>query len=211
MKISRPSPAMVVASLALFVALGGTGIAAVNYARNAGKVDGRDAVKASKSRSQAAGNLVATKGSGPEAGQIPAKFLAGVPRSSSFARNLEVQDNLDGAPETLLTSEGLGSLTMTCGDQARQAGLEDPTSTIAFNSTSGVNTSKRIGGGNGQVAAQPAGTAQSVTINGSNTFEFQVQAPDGRNLLIQGVVRQDGRGTPAATCLGYGTSLVVRP
>ena len=211
MKISRPSPALVVASLALFVALGGTGIAAINYARNAGKVDGKDAVKAGKTRSKAAGNLVATKNSGPNKGQIPARFLADVPRSSSFARNLEVQDNLDGAPETLVAVEGLGSLTMTCGDQARQAGTEDPTSTIAFNATGAVNTSKRSGGANGQVAAQPAGTAQSLTINGSNTFEFQVQVPDGRNLLIQGVVRQDGRGTPTATCLGYGTSLVVVP
>jgi len=211
MKISRPSPAMVVASLALFVALGGTGIAAVNYARNAGKVDGKDAVKASRSLNKAAGNLVATTRRGDDKGTIPVKFLDDVPVTHPFARNVEVADNLAGAPETLVSIPNLGSLTMTCGDQAKAAGTEDPTSTLSFNATTGVNTSKRRGDQPAEVIAQPAGTAQTITINGSNTFELQIQVPDSRNLLIQGVVRQDGRATPAATCLGYGTALVVKP
>src|SRR4051795_7760622 len=46
MKISRPSPSMVVAGIALFVSLGGTSIAAVNYAARAGEVDGKSAVSA---------------------------------------------------------------------------------------------------------------------------------------------------------------------
>ena len=49
MRFHKPSPSMVVASIALFVSLGGTSVAAVSYARNAGKVDGYDAVKASSS------------------------------------------------------------------------------------------------------------------------------------------------------------------
>ena len=54
MRFTKPSPSMVVASIALFVSLGGTSVAAVSYARNAGKVDGKDAVKASSSTSKAA-------------------------------------------------------------------------------------------------------------------------------------------------------------
>jgi hypothetical protein len=208
MKITKPSPSMAVALVALFVALGGTSIAAVNYARNAGAVDGKSAVKASASLHRAGGKLVATTRSGRKKGTIPGRFVADVARSESFARNQEVADNLQGAPTTLADAKDIGTLTATCGDQAAAAGSEDPTSTVAFNAVAGVNTSKRIAGANGQVLAQPAGTAQSVVINGSNTFEFQIQATNGTNLLIQGVVRQDGRGTPAATCLVYGT--VVR-
>src|SRR5215207_6743541 len=101
MRFTKPSPSMVVASIALFVALGGTSIAAVSYARNAGKVDGKDARKASASRARAAGNLVATTRKGPHAGQIPGKFLADVPRSDPFGRYLEVTDNATGAPALL--------------------------------------------------------------------------------------------------------------
>ena len=201
---------MVVASIALFISLGGTSIAAVNYARNAGKVDGKDAVKAGASLNGAAGNLVATTRKGADKGTIPAKFIADVAKTTAFAQNLEVADNLQGAPAPLAATPGIGNFTVTCADQNGAAGTEDPTSTVTFNSESAVNTSKRIGGSNGQVLAQPAGTAQGVTINGSNTFEFQVQAGDGTNLLVQGVVRQDGRNTAAATCLIYGTVLKVR-
>ena len=62
MRFQKPSPSMVVASIALFVSLGGTSVAAVSYARNAGKVDGYDAVRASSSTNKAAGNLVAAPG-----------------------------------------------------------------------------------------------------------------------------------------------------
>ena len=69
MRFSKPSPSMVVASIALFVSLGGTSVAAVSYARNAGQVDGYDAVKASSSTNKAAGNLVAANKSGPDKGR----------------------------------------------------------------------------------------------------------------------------------------------
>ena len=202
---------MVVASIALFVSLGGSSIAAISFARNAGKVDGKSAVGASASPDKAAGKLVATKRKGVHKGTIPGRFVSDVARTQPFASNQEVADNLVGAPTTLATTEGIGNLTATCADQSNNAGNEDPTSTVAFNAATGVNTSKRVGGANGQVLSQPAGTAQTVVINGSNTFEFQIQAPDASNLLIQGVVRQDGRNTPAATCLVYGTVLRVRP
>ena len=199
---------MAVASIALFVSLGGSSIAAINYARNAGKVDGKDAVKAGASLKRAAGDLVATQRRGPDRGKIPSKFLDDVAKTHSFAQNIEVADNLQGAPAPLGDIAGVGNFTVTCADQNNSGGVEDPTSTVAFNSTAAVNLSKRIGGANGQVLPQPAGTTQTVTINGSNTFEFQIQVGN-TNLLVQGVVRQDGRNTPAANCLAYGTLLRV--
>ncbi len=59
MRIRRPSPAMVVAIVALVMACAGTSIAAVNYASNAGAVDGLSAVRAG-SVDRAAGRLIAT-------------------------------------------------------------------------------------------------------------------------------------------------------
>ena len=61
MKISRPSPALVVAGIALFVSLGGTSMAAMSYADRAGSVDGKSAVYAGSSLSKAAGKLVTTQ------------------------------------------------------------------------------------------------------------------------------------------------------
>lgn len=209
MRITKPSPAMAVALLALFVALGGTSIAAVNYAANAGKVDGKDGVSALTSRSAAAGDLVATNKSGSDKGRIPNKFLADVPLTSTFGVPFDVTDNATGAPTALGVYQGIGTLTATCADQNNTPGSEDPITTLAFNAATGLNVAKRTGGGNGTVLAQAAGTQQTLVIGGSNTFEFQIQVPSGTNLLIQGVVRQDGRGTGAATCLVYGSALRI--
>lgn len=197
---------MAVACLALFVALGGTGIAAVNYARNAGAVDGRSAVKSTSSLDRAAGKLVATASGGSNKGQIPAKFLADVATSRTFGAAVAVADNAIGAPVTLGSAAGIGTLTASCVDQAQAPGVEDPSTTIAFNNTSGttINIAKRIGGQNAAVLAQPAATVETLTINGSNTFELHIQHRNV-DLLINGVVRQDGRGTGAAACTFYGT------
>ena len=86
MKFSRPSPSMVVASIALFVSLGGTSVAAINYATNAGAVDGKSAVFAGATLNQAAGKLVATNRRGDDKGKLPGKFVADVARTQSFAR-----------------------------------------------------------------------------------------------------------------------------
>lgn len=210
MKIRTPSPAMAVASTALFISLGGTGIAAVNYARNAGAVDGRSAVKASSSTSKAAGRLVATNAGGPDKGQIPGRFLAGVARASSFGSAVEVADNAVGSPITLGTAPGIGILTATCVDQSQQPGVEDPSTTISLNNSSGttINIAKRVGGGNAVVEPQAANTVQRITVNGSNTFKLHAQNREV-NMVIDGVIRQDGRGTGAASCLFYGTFTVV--
>jgi hypothetical protein len=205
MKISRPSPSMVVAGIALFVSLGGTSMAAVNYASRAGSVDGKSAVYSGATLSQAAGKLVATNRSGTDKGRLPGKFVAGVPKTNTFGAAFAVNDNAAGAPQTLAGISSFGTLTATCNDQAGAAGNEDPISVISFNNASGtfVNSARRVGNGDGAVAVSPTGTATSVSIGGSNTFYLHLER-GGQNVFINGTVRQDGRNTNNATCLVYG-------
>lgn len=210
LKLSWPSPAMVVASIALFVALGGTSIAAVSYARNAGKVDGKDAVASSASTARAAGNLVATASRGPNKGRFPSKYLTDVARTQGFGRTIEVTDNAVGAQEPFAGSPGLGTLTASCADQNPRAGAEDPISSIQFVNQSGqtLNVTRTKGVEPAAIAPLANGTVSAVTIGGSNTFEYQVQL-GAATLLIQGTIRQDGRNTPLAGCVLYGTVLRV--
>jgi hypothetical protein len=155
--------------------------------------------------------LVATNSSGPDKGRIPGKFLAGVPRTQTFGKAFDVADNAPGAPLAIGDAAGVGTLTATCNDQAAAAGVEDPTTTLNFVNASGqtLNVARRVGNGDGAVAPLANQTVAPLTISGSNTFFFHVQTPKGVNLLINGVVRQDGRGTPAASCLVYGTVLEI--
>ncbi len=210
MKFKRPSPAMAVACTALFVALGGTGIAAVNYASNAGAVDGKSAVKASSTTSGAAGKLVATNSKGTDKGQIPAKFLDDVPVTQTFGRAFEVVDNAVGAATPIGSVATIGTLTASCNDEAQQPGLEDPSTALNLTNSSGeaVNIARTVGGANPSVNAVANGTVHSFTIRGSNAFHLHVERR-GVNMLVDGVVRQDGRGTDRATCLVYGTVLRV--
>jgi hypothetical protein len=212
MKISRPSPSMVVAGIALFVSLGGTSIAAVSYVSNAGAVDGKSAVYAGASLSQAAGKLVATNRSGTDKGRLPGKFVADVPKSSVFSNIFEVADNAPGAPQTVATLSGLGTLTATCNDQNKTPGNEDPISTISFNNASGeiVNVARRVGNGDGALSVAANQTATAISIGGSNTFMFHIERRS-QNAIITGGVRQDGRGTPAATCVVFGVVEQILP
>jgi len=205
-KIRKPSPAMAVACTALFISLGGTSIAAVNYARNAGAVDGRSAVKSTASSKKAAGKLVATASGGPDKGRIPAKFLALPSNTESFGSYVDVTDNAVGAPVALGGVATVGQLTANCADQDDRPGIEDPITTITFTNTSGVaiNLARRVGGQNGQVIGQEAGTIQTMNIAGSNSFELHAQR-SLTDLVVDGAVRQDGRGTGAAKCLIFGT------
>jgi hypothetical protein len=213
MRLSKPSPSMVVASIALFVSLGGTSVAAVSYARNAGKVDGKDAVKASSSTSKAAGKLVAANKSGPDKGRIPGKHLAGVAHTQTFGRSFEVADNAPGAPQQIGDGGSVGSLTATCNDQTPRPGVEDPITELNFANTSGdfINVAKRVGvRDDGTVTAVPNGTVAQLVVGGSNTFTYHVEYR-GRNLLVNGVVRQDGRGSATASCLVWGTVQEIAP
>jgi len=212
MKISRPSPALVVAGIALFVSLGGTSMAAMSYADRAGSVDGKSAVYAGSSLSQAAGKLVATNRSGADKGRLPGKFVADVPKTNVFSNVFQVADNAPGAPQTLATLSGLGSLTATCNDQAGAAGNEDPISVVTFINSSGeiVNVARRVGNTDGALSVAANQTATSISIGGSNTFTFHIERRS-QNAIVTGGVRQDGRGTAAATCVVFGVVTQVLP
>jgi hypothetical protein len=212
----RPSPALVVSVVALVFAAAGTSVAAIDYARNAGAVDGKSAVASSSTRVHAAGRLVATASEGALKGRIPAKFLdlsgAVAGGQTTFGRAFDVIDNQSAAPVAVGSVPGLGTITASCNDQSPRPGVEDPTTTIAFANASGapVNLARTVGNGDTFIAPLQNGAQHAFTISGSNTFRVHVELR-GRNFVAEGVVRQDGRGSAAATCLVYGYALSLPP
>jgi hypothetical protein len=208
-----PSPSMAVALTALVLSATGTAVAAVNFATNAGAVDGKSAVADGASSSVAAGRLVATKRTGSERGRIDQRYLdddlmRGA--TSTFGKAQEVIDGQAGAPIALGSITGLGNLSAQCLDEAGQPGREDPLSRITFANTSGdvVNISRTVGNGDALVAPLPAGAQTSFDVRGSNTFELHADRR-GISYFVRGVVRQDGRGTATANCLVYGFALRI--
>jgi hypothetical protein len=83
---------------------------------------------------------------------------------------------------------------------------------VTFNNLSGtaVNVARRVGNGEGAISVALNQTATSVSIGGSNTFTFHVEA-NGQNAMITGGVRQDGRGTPTAICVVFGVVTQALP
>src|SRR5690349_19038752 len=130
-RIRRPSPAMIVALIALVFAMTGSAAAVVNFARNAGAVDGKSAVSAGVKNARAAGKLVATRRNGALAGTIPSQYLdPAAGRTLPFGSSTDVIDNGAAVPATIASIPGFGNLQATCGDQNNTAGKEDPTTTI---------------------------------------------------------------------------------
>jgi hypothetical protein len=214
MKISRPQPATIISIIAPVMASTESAVAAVSFARNAGAVDHKSAAGSGSTLSHAAGKLITTQAKGAGKGKIAAKYLdlAGVAggSTSTFGRSFEVVDNAASVPTQIGGIPGLGPLTATCVDQDGSAGVEDPQTTITFQNTSGdaVNQSRQIGGANPAIGAVLNGTVSSFNINGSSTFELHLERK-GTNYFVHGVVRQDGRGSSAASCLVYGVTLAV--
>jgi|tagenome__1003787_1003787.scaffolds.fasta_scaffold20355839_2 hypothetical protein len=212
MRFRKPSPSMLVALVALAMASTGTAVAAVvNFARNAGAVDHRSAVPASAGKARAAGKLVATRAKGADTGKLPNRFLARVPYTGTFERGVDVADNSQGSAFTLGSSR-LGKLTATCEDQRPATGTEDPKVTFSFaNATGGsVNFARDIGGKSPEVKSVVKGGQGAFTINGSNTFQVQVESK-GVNSTFQGQVRQDGAATANARCFVAGTIETITP
>jgi hypothetical protein len=210
----RLSPSLVVSVVAVVLATAGTSIAAVNFAKNAGAVDGKSAVGAASSQARAAGKLVATANEGPLKGKVPARFLdlSGVVAGSkqTFAQGIEVVDNSTSTPVGLGGLPGVGLVTATCVDQNKTAAKEDPQVTITFANGSGqtVSFSRSIGNAAPAVSTVPAATQAAFTINNSNTFHLYAQVGTA-NYVMDGVVRQDGQDTAAGVCAVYGYALVL--
>jgi hypothetical protein len=202
MKLSKPSPAMVVSIIAMVFAMTGAGVAAIN----ATSVDGLSAVKSGSSK--ASGRLVATASKGNEKGTILSRYLN---PGTTFGKAFDVPDNQRLAPVAIGGIEGLGSLTASCFDQNQVAGNEDPATSVVFANTSGavVNIARTVGNGVAAIGTVANGAQSEFTITGSNTFELHIQKTNV-NYLAQGVIRQDGRGTATGSCVIYGFAVTVR-
>jgi hypothetical protein len=214
MKSRRPSASLVIALVALVMAMSGSAVAAVDFVSNAGAVDGKSAVADGALLRTAAGRLVATQRSGAARGTLRAKYLdlRGVLHgtASTFGRSFAVVDNQALAPVVIGAVPEIGSVTASCADENAAAGVADPATTLTFANTSGdaVNLSRTVGNADPFIAALPNGTTHTFTIHGSNTFELHLERK-GTNYIVNGVVRQDGRGTPSAACLVYGYALAI--
>ena len=210
MRLQRPSPGTVLSIVAIVMGTTGTAAAAVDFARNAGAVDGLSAVSAGSSNSRAKGNLVATARGGSNPGQIPNKFLADVSEAQSFAIPLAVTDNATSAPVDL-GSTPLGKFSVACQDQAGAAGTEDPRMQFSFTNTSGgdANIARRAGVGEANVGLLANGTVDAFTISNANTFRVHVQQ-NGVNVVVEGATRQDRPSPVEGACYVWGTIDVYR-
>lgn len=212
MQLKAPSPSMGVALAALVLASTGTAVAAVSYANNAGKVDGRDAVTSKSSLNKAAGALVATAGAGPNKGKLPGRFVSGVVQGDgdTFSRFAEVQDNASDVPGALTSVPSFGTFSATCGDQNGKAGTEDPITTITYSNTSGasVDQIRSSNGGVPEVGVVPANAISVLNFGGTSAFHWLIQR-QGDVLVVDGAVRQDNRNTGAAQCYVYGYAQVI--
>jgi hypothetical protein len=217
MRRRTPSPAMVVAIVALVVALSGTAVAAVDFARNAGAVDGKSAVSARSSLQRAAGKLVATAGGGPRRGRIPGRFVADVMRggATSLTRYLRAVDNADGPIVPLAIIPGIGRLDAQCRDQDPTVGMKSTQTLMSFTASDpgGVNVSRLLGSDIGSSREGVVFTAlkdQPVPILqfADSLFQLTLQA-HGRTVFMTGAARPDFNRTASAACLIFGIGLRV--
>jgi hypothetical protein len=224
MKLRRPSPAMTIAVIALVMSMTGGAIAAVNFAQNAGAVDGKSAVKASKAgKKKAAGKLVATYKGGDNRGHLPLRIVAGAASENDLqdladeaalgrngARQIAVADNQTTADETMINL-GLGSLEVACTDQANAAGTENASTRISVTNSSGglVNLSRQVGTGEPTITTLENGIVNRFSVGQQNTFQIQLQGGDNQTVLVDGAAVQTGEGTADASCGVWATAILV--
>jgi hypothetical protein len=214
---------MTVAVIALVMSMTGGAIAAVNFAQNAGKVDGKDAVKAGAGEKKRAGNLVATYKSGKKRGKLPLRVVAGaasensverlsdlVARGRNGAELIAVADNAVTAAQTLINLE-LGNLQVSCADQQNQAGTENATTRIGITNHSGgaVNIARRLGGGEPVITTLADGIVENFSVGQQNTFSVQLQGAGNKTVLVEGTARQIGQGTADSACAVWATAIFV--
>jgi len=209
---------MVVALIALVMSMTGGAIAAVNFARNAGAVDGKSAVKASSSNKKARGKLVAMD----THGKLPFKFLSGAASSKSVsalakatpgarngARLTAVPDNTSTTADTLVDM-GLGALQVSCVDQSNQASKEDAATRVTIANTSGaaINIARRVGVAAPEIATLENATTDTFDVGGTNTFSVQVQGGE-KTVLVEGTARQIGQNTADSACAVWATAILA--
>jgi len=224
MKLKRPSPAMTVAVIALVMSMTGGAIAAVNFAQNAGAVDGKSAIKASKAgKKKAAGKLLATYKSGDNRGQLPLKAVAGAASENDLedladaaaegrngVRSIAVADNQTTAPESMIDL-GLGALQVSCNDQAGNPGNENAATRVSITNSSGsaVNLSRQLGGGEPTITTLADGIVHTFTVGQQNTFSVQLQGSGDRTVVVHGTALQVGQQTADSSCVVWATAFLV--
>ena len=224
MKVKRPSPAMLVAVIALVMSMTGGAIAAVNFAKNAGSVDGYSAVKASKGgKGKAAGKLVATYKDGDNRGKLPLRIIAGaaskedvenVSNAGAVGRNgarlTAVTDNQTTAADTMIDLD-LGALQVSCTDQQANAGIENASTEIGITNSSGapINLSRTVGNGAPTIVTLENGIVHSFSVPQENTFSAQIQGTGNKTVLVEGTARQVGQGTADSSCAVFATAFLV--
>lgn len=217
MRPRMPSPAMVVALIALFVASSGTAVAVVSYAQNAGAVDGKSAVSAKSSLKRAGGKVVATATTGRNRGRIPDRFVSGVMRggATSLTRYLRVADNSEGPVTALAIIPGIGRIDAQCRDQDPAPGIESTQTVITFTASDpgGVNVSRLLGrdiesGRNAVVTTALKDQPMPILSFADSLFQLVLQARD-RTVFVNGASRSDANLTPDAKCLIFGIALRV--
>jgi hypothetical protein len=208
---------MVVAIIALIVALSGTAVAAVDFARNAGAVDGKSAVSASSSLRHAKGKLVATATAGPGKGRIPGRFVSDVMRggSTSITQYIRATDNADGRVVPLAIIPGIGRLDAQCRDQDPTPDIKSTQTLVSFTASDpgGVNVSRLLGS---DIGSSRSGVAFSAAKDepvpilqfADSLFQLTLQARN-RTVFISGAARPDLNRTASAACLIFGIGLRV--
>jgi hypothetical protein len=224
MKLKRPSPAMLVAVVALVMSMTGGAIAAVNFAKNAGSVDGYSAVKAAKGgKGKAAGKLVATYKDGDNRGKLPLRIIAGAASKKDLdnvssngavgrngARLIPVTDNQTTAADTMVDLD-LGALQVSCTDQQANAGVENASTQVSITNSSGspMNLSRSVGNGPPTIATIDNGIVHAFNVPQENTFSIQLQGTDNKTVLVEGTARQLGQGTNDSSCAVFATAILV--
>jgi hypothetical protein len=216
---------MAVAMVALVMSMTGGAIAAVNFAKNAGSVDGFSAVKASKAgKKKAAGKLVATYGKGSDnRGKLPLRIVAGAASENDLqdvadeatvgrnaVRTIAVADNQTTAADTMIDL-GLGDLQVSCTDQNANAGTENASTRISITNRSGapVNLSRTLGNGAPTITTLENGIVHTFTVGQQNTFMVQLQGTENRTVLVEGTAQQAGQGTADSSCIVWATAFLV--
>ena len=195
--------------MALFVSLGGTSVAAISYAKNAGAVDGKSAVASSASSKKAAGKLVATASRGDRKGQLPGRLVADVPHAKAFQFTPAIGDGAAPVVLKLGVVRDVGTLAVGCVDADPAAGVVAPLANVAFAAgAQPVNTliqTERSASATSRLnepfigVTTPGGT---ISRNLTREGQFEVDAVNGSlRINVQGTVRRDAVGQ----CVVYGT------
>lgn len=217
MRGRMPSPAMVVALIALVVALSGTAVAAVDFARNAGAVDGKSAVSSTVSLGKAKGKLVAASESGKSAGRIPGRFVHDVMRggATSITKYLRAVDNQPGPVVPIAIIPGIGKFEAQCRDQDPAPNVKSTQTIITFTASQpgGVNVSRLTGrdidaGRDGIVFTAVPTQAVPVISIADTMFQLILQSGP-KTVFLSGSARSDANRTANAACLIWGIGLRV--